>query len=114
MSVFFPFFPSPSTFMLDKINVDAHYLLATIYSEQGKMTEAINSLQKTLFLNHDFVLGHFLLANIHLNNGDKSVSCKHFGNALKSLKKYNQNDIVNEFDGLTAIRLTKMIESMNC
>ena len=99
---------------IDRINIEAHYLLATIFSEQGKMNEAIISLQKTLFLNPDFALGHFLLANIHLNNGDKSVSCKHLDNALKSLKKYNQNEIVDELDGLTAGKLSKMIERMKC
>jgi len=99
---------------LDKINIEAHYLLATIYSEQERMSDAIKSLQKTLFLDPNFVLGHFLLANIYLNNGDKSVSCKHFENAIKSLKKYNKNEIINEFDGLTVQNLTKMIESMKC
>ena len=97
---------------IDKVDAEAHYLHATVICEQGKLMEAINSLKKTLFLNHDFVLGHFLLGNISLNDGKKSESKKHFSNALKSLAKLNHSDIIAESDGLTAGRLSEIIHSM--
>jgi len=97
---------------LDKVDAKAHYLLATVIYEQGKTKEAIHSLKKTLFLNHDFVPGHFLLGNISLNDGKKSESKKHFSNALKSLAKLNHSDVIAESDGLTAGRFTEIIHSM--
>ncbi len=98
---------------LDKVDAEAHYLLATVISEQGKTKEAIHSLKRTLFLNHNFVLGHFLLGNISLNDGKKSESKKHFSNALKSLAKLEPDDIIAESEGLTAGRLSAIINSMN-
>lgn len=94
---------------LDKINTEAHYLLATVYNEQGKVKEALNSINSTLFLDPDFALGHFLLGNISKNGGENSDSKKHFNNALKSLSKLKHDDIIAESDGLTAGRLSEII-----
>lgn len=97
---------------LDKVDAEAHYLLATILSEQGKVKQAVNSLNNTLFLNPDFALGHFLLGNISMHNGMNTESIKHFSNALKCLNKLKQDEIIAEADGLTAGNLSEIIHSM--
>ncbi len=97
---------------LDKINEEAHYLMAAVLSEQGKMKEAKNSLNKTLFLNPDFALGHFMLGNLAMGNGTKSESKKHFNNAIISLNKLKAEELIAESDGLTAGRLLNIIKSM--
>ncbi len=100
---------------IDKVDAKAHYLLATVQSEQGKINEAIKSLNNTLFLEPDFALGHFLLGNILSNNGGGGLnkSKQHYRNALKSLAKLKHDDILAESDGLTAGRLTHIINSLD-
>jgi len=95
---------------LDKINVEAHYLMAVVLSEQGKINEAKKSLNKTIFLNPDFALGHFMLGNLVLGNGTKSESKKHFDNAIISLNKLQVEELIAESDGLTG--LLSIIKSM--
>ena len=97
---------------IDKIDAEAHYLLATILSEQGKESEAIDSLNKTLFLDPNFALGHFMLGNISLNNSKLNGSNKHFKNALKSIAGLEENEILAESDGLTVGRLSQIINSI--
>jgi chemotaxis protein methyltransferase CheR len=96
----------------DKINIEAHYLLSNVYNEQGEIKEATNSLNNTLFLDPDFVMAHFLLGNIYMKTGEISKCKKHFENALKSLSKYNTEEILATSDGLTAGRLTEIINSI--
>lgn len=97
---------------IDKVNAEAHYLHATILSEQGKVNEAINALNRTLFLDPDFALGHFLLGNISSNIGKKAEGKKHFNNALKSLAKLKHDEILAETDGLTVGSLSELINSV--
>ncbi len=96
----------------NKTSTEAHYLLASVYMEQGKSKEAVKSLHNTLFLDPDFVMAHFLLGNILKNTGETIQSNKHFGNALKSLAKYDNHEIIVESDGLTAGRLAEIINSI--
>lgn len=93
----------------EKVNTEAHYLLANVYNEQGKTRDAITSINKTLFLDPDFSMAHFLLGNIANNTLD---GLKHYNNALKSLSKLNNEDLVAGSDGLTAGRLSEMIKSI--
>ncbi|MDP2861975.1 MAG: tetratricopeptide repeat protein [Desulfobacterales bacterium] len=53
----------------DKCDPHLHYLLAIILEEQKKGEEAKASLKKALYLDPDFVLAHFALANISLRGG---------------------------------------------
>jgi chemotaxis protein methyltransferase CheR len=97
---------------LDKVDAGSHYLLATVFNEQGKIDEAINSINNTLFLEPDFALGHFFLGNISMNAKRKNESKKHFSNALKSLDKLKPDEIIAESEGLTAGRLVEIINSL--
>lgn len=97
----------------DKVDEEAYYLLATIQSELGKTNEAIESLNKTLFLNPDFSLGHFLLGNILMNQGNKAECKKHFKNTLSSLEKLKPDELIVESDGITVNRIKEIIKSYN-
>ena len=98
--------------LMDKVDAKAYYLLATVLSEQGKFDKALETLNKTLFLDPDFVLGHFLIGNIFLNENNKTESKKHFNNAIKCLVKLNQDEVLDESDGITAGRLKDIINSI--
>ena len=93
----------------DKCNPHLHYLLAVILSEQKKGEEAKAYLKKALYLNPDFVLAHFALANISLRDGKIAEARKHFGNTTEILSKCKPDEILPESEGITAGRLSEMI-----
>lgn len=99
------------TIDLDKVNTKAYYLLANIYNEQGQTRDAIASINKTLFLDPNFSMAHFLLGNISRST-NASEATKHYQNALKSLSRLNDEDLVTGSDGLTVRRLSEIIKSI--
>jgi chemotaxis protein methyltransferase CheR len=93
----------------DKCNPYLHYLLAIILEEQKRGEEAKTSLKKALYLDPDFVLAHFALANLSLRRGKIAEARKHFGNTTEILSKYKPDEIFPESEGITAGRLSEMI-----
>ena len=93
----------------DKCNAHLRYLLATILEEQKKGDEAKASLKKALYLDRNFVLAHFALANLSLQSGKMVDARKHFSNVAEILSAYKPDDIISESDGITAGRLAQII-----
>ncbi|MEX1276964.1 MAG: CheR family methyltransferase [Bacteroidota bacterium] len=96
----------------DKLNPVHPYLHATIVHEQGRDDEAIHSLRKALYLDPDFALAHFLLANLARRHGKTREAGKHFRETLRLLSRYRQDQILPESDGMTAGRLKEIIHSV--
>ena len=95
----------------DKLNPGCHYLHATILQEQGSLEEARVSLQRTLYLDPNFVLAHFALGNLALRQRKFREATKHFRNALSLLGAYRQDEILPESEGITAGRLMEIVRS---
>lgn len=95
--------------LADKCNAHLHYLLATILEEQKEGDAARASLKKALYLDRNFVLAHFALANLSLRSGKTADARKHFGHAAEILSGYKPDDILPESDGITAGRLADII-----
>lgn len=93
----------------NKLEPGPHYLLATIFYEQGLFTEAIAALNKALYLDQDFVMAHFALGNIKRQQGKFGEAEKHLENALLALDNYQEEDALPEAEGLTAGRLRESI-----
>ena len=98
----------------DKLNPGCHYLLATILQEQGRLPEAVASLKRALYLDQDFTLAHFALGNLRQRQGRSRESRRHFENALRALSRCSQEETVPESEGITAGRLTEIIQSASC
>lgn len=96
----------------DKMNPAHHYLLATVRQEQGQTEAAAQSLMRTLYLDPDFVLAHFGLANMELSLGRRREARRHFANALATLRTLAHHEILPESEGLTAGRLVEIITSV--
>jgi chemotaxis protein methyltransferase CheR len=95
--------------LADKCNARLHYLLATILEEQKEGDAAKASLKKALYLDRNFVLAHFALANLSLRSGKVTDARKHFSNVTEILSAYQPDDILPESDGITAGRLAEII-----
>jgi len=66
----------------EKLHPDYHYLLATIYQEQGLVEEPIKSLRHAIYLDPDLVMAYFLLGHLTRGQGKTGESKKYFRNAL--------------------------------
>jgi len=97
----------------DKLDSGLYYLRATILQEQGTIGEATKSLKQALYLDGDFALAHFALGNLALRQGKIEESGKHFENALLLLSAYGQEETLPESEGMTAGRLSEVIQSMS-
>ena len=96
----------------DKLNHAHRYLYAVIAREQGRDDEAIRSLQEALYLNPDSSLSHFLLASVFRRRGKEIEAGKHFRRALHLLEHCSPEQELPESDGMTAGRLTEIIQSI--
>jgi chemotaxis protein methyltransferase CheR len=95
----------------DKLNAACHYLHAVILQEQGSIKEATLSLNRALYLDQRFVLAHFALGNLAARQGKLKESQRHFKNALALLSEFQQGEVLPESEGITAGRLTEIIQS---
>ncbi|MCI0533843.1 MAG: tetratricopeptide repeat protein [Verrucomicrobiales bacterium] len=96
----------------DKLDSSGHYLRAIVLQELGHNEEARRSLQRALYLQPDFVLAHFALANLARCGGRITEAGKHFATSLRLLGNYQPGDLLPESDGLTAGRLSEIISSI--
>ncbi|TAN09622.1 MAG: chemotaxis protein CheR [Chitinophagaceae bacterium] len=96
----------------DKVAPAAHYLHAMVVLEQGDAQRARASLQRTVYLDHDFVLAHFALGNLARRCGKSAEAARHFSNAQHLLRACRADDPLPEADGLTAGRLAETLASL--
>ena len=93
----------------EKLNPGHHYLLATIYQEQGCLTESIESLKRALYLDPEFVLVHFALGNLTRQQGMFDKSRKQYKNVLSLLLSMDHEEILPYSEGMTAGRLMETV-----
>ncbi|MBW2203684.1 MAG: tetratricopeptide repeat protein [Deltaproteobacteria bacterium] len=62
------------TVQTEKLNPDYHYLLASIYQEQGLVEEPIKSLRHAIYLDPDLVMAYFLLGHLIRGHGKPGES----------------------------------------
>ena len=95
----------------DKLDSGLYFLRATILQEQNKYDQAITSLKRALYLDPNYVLAHFAMGNLLVHQGHGRNATKCFQNVLTILSKYRQEDILVEFDGLTAGRFMEIVHA---
>ena len=96
---------------LDKINPGLHYLLGIIFYELGQPDAAVASLKRSLYLDQDFILAHFTLANINRSAERFKESNKNYKNTLALLDAMAPDLVLPESEGITAGRLKEIINS---
>jgi chemotaxis protein methyltransferase CheR len=97
----------------DRLNPSCHMLQATILQEQGAMPEATQALRRALYLEPNLILAHFALGNIARRQAKVREAARHFANARALLGAYTPEQVVPEFEGMTAGRLIEIIRSVD-
>ena len=92
-----------------RTNPFTYHLRATILQELGDLDEALRSLQKSLYLDPNFAIAHFMSAAVTRQLRMFEASEKHFENARLLLATHLPEDILPGSDGMTAGRLTEVI-----
>ena len=67
------------------------------------MEEAKRSFKKALYLNKDFMLAHFGLANIYITEGKHQEAIREYRNTLNILAKHAPDEIVAYSGGFSAV-----------
>ena len=95
----------------DRSQPAAYFLRSMILQGQGRSTDAGAALRQTLYLEPGFVIAHFSLASLAQAEGDARRARTHWRNAARLLAGCGPDDIVPESGGITAARLSAIIES---
>lgn len=96
---------------VDKLSIGLYFLRASILQELDKPIEAIASLKQAIYLNPNFIMGHFALGNLFIRQGKPKNAKRHFNNVLDLLSTLNNEDIPAETDGLSVKYIREIILS---
>ncbi|MBI2306077.1 MAG: chemotaxis protein CheR [Rhodocyclales bacterium] len=89
----------------------APYLRASILVELGDTEAAAIALRRCLYLDQDFVMAHFALANLLRSRGRCKEARRHYRNALELLAGRDPAEALADADGITAGRLGEIVRS---
>jgi chemotaxis protein methyltransferase CheR len=95
---------------LDATNIETHFTLAMVLVELNRLKDAENELRKTLFLDHQFVMGHFQLGLLLIKNQQFELGIKCLKNALSIVKAKNPDDVVAGFQKIIYGNLAEILE----
>jgi len=93
----------------DCLNPQHYYLRAAILLEQNRPEEASRLLKQALYLQHDFVLAHFSLGRLALEQQRLPEALRHFNNTLFILNNCADEEPVPAAEGLTMGALRHMV-----
>jgi chemotaxis protein methyltransferase CheR len=96
----------------DRLDSAAHYLRAMILQERGELNDAVGALRTAIYLDPNYVLAHFALANLERRRRNIEAAAVHLRNARKLLRGYRPDELIPEFEGVTAGRFVEVVESL--
>jgi chemotaxis protein methyltransferase CheR len=94
----------------EKLAPGLYFLRASILQELGKSTEAISSLKQAIYIDPDYIMGHFTLGNLFIRQGKTKNAERYFNNVLDLLSKCANDDILPaESEGLSVKYIREII-----
>ncbi len=94
------------------LHLTATYLLAILARETGAAAQELLLLKKTVYLNPDFVLGHFQIGLHYLKSGNARLARRSLLNALRILNDRAAADPIDGVEGMTVGRLRQTVFAM--
>ncbi|NQU65225.1 MAG: hypothetical protein HQ517_13210 [SAR324 cluster bacterium] len=95
---------------INKLDLDLYYLQAIIYQETGDLERAIAALEKTLYIEPEFVLAYFSLGHLSKQINRPHEARRHYESALGLLNRQADEEIVPESGGLSVKELRETIQ----
>ena len=94
---------------LDKLSLDAYFTRSLIFLHQKQIEEAIESMKKVVYIDRNYILGHYNLANLFFEQRSISQALKSLDNAARLLGNKLDDDIVPGVNGITVSRLKEAV-----
>jgi chemotaxis protein methyltransferase CheR len=95
----------------NKLVLDAYYTLALVLQHQGKLNLAIENMKKVIYIDHNYILGHYGLATLYYENNKLPLAHKSLENALRLLLDKPEDGTIPGSQGITNGRLRSAITS---
>ena len=95
--------------LANKLDPELYFLKASILQEMNNDNEAVRSLKQAIYLNPDYIMGHFFLGNIFMLQGKSANAKRHFNNVLSLLNNRPENDILPDAEGLSVKYIRELI-----
>jgi chemotaxis protein methyltransferase CheR len=89
----------------DRLDPEAHLLLAAICQEQGEIPAALEALRRAIYLAPDCASAHFLMGSLLLQQGDPRRGQRYMETVVRLMSPIPRDEPVPGSDGLTAGRL---------
>jgi chemotaxis protein methyltransferase CheR len=90
---------------LDKLALEAYYILSLVLQHQGQLDEAIEMMKKVVYIDRHYVLGHFGLADLYHSNEQLPQALKSLDNARRLLEGCSEDELIIGSGGITTGRL---------
>jgi chemotaxis protein methyltransferase CheR len=97
------------TIASEKLAPGFYFMRASILQEMDKTSEAITSLKQGIYIDPDYVMGHFILGNLFIRQGNSKNAKRYFKNVLDLLNGRANDDILPESDGLSVKYIREII-----
>ena len=92
-----------------KLAPGLYFLRASILQELDKSSEAIASLKQAIYIDPDYIMGHFTLGNLFIRQGNARNAERYFNNVLDLLSRCANDDILPESEGLSVKYIREII-----
>jgi chemotaxis protein methyltransferase CheR len=89
----------------DRLNPDAHLLLAAICQEQGHLESALEALRRVIYLAPDSAGAHFMMGSLLLRRGGRDRARRSMETVVRLLEPVPRGQPIPGSEGLTAGRL---------
>lgn len=93
----------------DKLSIRLYSLRASILQELDNHHDAILSLKHAVYLDPNFIMGHFALGNLYLRQEKMNAARLHFNNVLDLIRNMKQDEIIPESEGLSVKYVSDII-----
>ena len=93
----------------DPLSLQAYYTLALVAQHAGKLDRAIDLMKKVVYIDRNFTLGHYGLANLYRDSGLLPQAQKSLDNTLKLLAEQADDQMIAGSRGVTVSRLREAV-----
>ncbi len=93
----------------DKLILDAYYTLSLVFQHIGKLDMAIDMMKKVVYIDRNYILGHYGLANLYHDSGLMPQAQKSLDNALRLFSGKPEDTVITGSRGITVARLREAV-----
>jgi chemotaxis protein methyltransferase CheR len=86
---------------IDSLSAEPRYLLGHIYRKKKHPAKAMENLRKAIYLNSNYSLAHYTLAELHRERGQTIEAVKAYRNTLKALEMESEDEVRASSGGFT-------------